>query len=46
MFGEDGLRKKSRDVAVFDDKLWVLLDDMRQTMDMFGGGGLAVPQVG
>ena len=46
MFGEDTLRKKSRDVAVFDDKLWVLLDDMQQTMDQFGGVGLAAPQVG
>ncbi|MCL2070948.1 MAG: peptide deformylase [Oscillospiraceae bacterium] len=44
--GEDTLRKKSRDVVAFDDKLWVLLDDMQQTMDQFGGVGLAAPQVG
>ncbi|MCL2036234.1 MAG: peptide deformylase [Oscillospiraceae bacterium] len=43
---EDTLRKKSREVTVFDDKLWVLLDDMQQTMDKFGGVGLAAPQVG
>ena len=43
---EDTLRKKSREVAAYDDKLWVLLDDMHQTMDKFGGVGLAAPQVG
>ena len=31
-FGEDILRKKCREVTVFDDKLWVLLDDMYETM--------------
>ncbi|MCL1788930.1 MAG: peptide deformylase [Oscillospiraceae bacterium] len=46
MFGEDTLRKTSRNIEVFDDKLWVLLDDMQQTMDQFGGVGLASPQVG
>jgi peptide deformylase len=46
MFGEAGLRKKCRDVETFDDKLWVLMDDMRETMDRFGGVGLAAPQVG
>jgi len=46
MFGEDILRKKCRDVTVFDDKLWVLLDDMYETMHEFSGVGLAAPQVG
>jgi peptide deformylase len=46
MIGEDSLRKKSRDIVAFDDKLWVLLDDMHETMDQFGGVGLAAPQVG
>jgi peptide deformylase len=46
MFGEAALRKKSREVEVFDDKLWVLLDDMKESMDQFGGVGLAAPQVG
>ena len=46
MAGEAALRKKSRDVEVFDDKLWVLIDDMRETMDMFEGVGIAAPQVG
>ncbi|MDR0197580.1 MAG: peptide deformylase [Oscillospiraceae bacterium] len=44
--GEDVLRKKSREVTSFDDKLWVLLDDMYETMKMFNGIGLAAVQVG
>lgn len=45
-FGEDTLRKKSRDVVVFDKKLWDLLDDLAQTMHESNGVGLAAPQVG
>ncbi len=45
-FGEDTLRKKSREVTSFDDKLWVLLDDMLETMRAANGCGLAAPQVG
>lgn len=44
--GEDVLRKKCREVTVFDDKLWVLLDDMYETMQAANGVGLAAPQVG
>ncbi len=44
--GEDVLTKKSRDVTVFDDKLWTLLDDMYETMQSANGVGLAAPQVG
>lgn len=44
--GEDILRKKCREVTVFDDKLWVLLDDMYETMQAANGVGLAAPQVG
>ena len=45
--GEDPvLRKKCRDVTVFDDKLWTLLDDMAETMADANGVGLAAPQVG
>lgn len=44
--GEEILRKKSRAVSVFDQKLWVLLDDMAQTMYDGNGCGLAAPQVG
>ena len=45
-FGDDVLRKKCREVTVFDDKLWVLLDDMYETMNEANGVGLAAPQVG
>ncbi len=45
-FGEDVLRKKCREVTAFDDKLWVLLDDMYETMKNADGVGLAAPQVG
>lgn len=45
-FGEDILRKKCREVTVFDDKLWVLLDDMYETMKDANGCGIAGPQVG
>ena len=45
-FGELVLRKKSREIDSFDDKLRVLLDDMQETMTQFGGVGMAAPQVG
>ncbi len=44
--GEDVLTKKCREVTVFDDKLWTLLDDMYETMKSANGVGLAAPQVG
>ena len=44
--GQPSLRKKSREVTVFDAKLGKLLDDMRQTMLAADGVGLAGPQVG
>jgi peptide deformylase len=40
------LRKKSRAVEVFDDRLSVLIDDMIQTMYKAEGVGLAAVQVG
>lgn len=40
------LRKISRPVEVFDEKLGKLLDDMRETMKKADGVGLAGPQVG
>ena len=40
------LRKKSRIVENFDEKLWVLLDDMKDTMYQAEGVGLAAVQVG
>lgn len=45
-FGEDILRKKCREVTAFDDRLWVLLDDMLETLKSAEGVGLAAPQVG
>ena len=44
--GDDLLRKKSKTVTVFDEKLGELLDDMKETMYEFDGMGLAAPQVG
>lgn len=44
--GDEVLRKKCREVTVFDDKLWTLLDDMYETMQAANGVGLAAPQVG
>ncbi|MBR2952938.1 MAG: peptide deformylase [Clostridia bacterium] len=40
------LRKKSRVVENFDEKLWQLLDDMKETMEKAEGVGLAAVQVG
>ena len=42
---DDLLRKKSRPVEKFDDKLHKLLDDMAETMYEANGVGLAAPQV-
>lgn len=40
------LRKKSKPVHNFDEKLWDMLDDMAETMRTNNGCGLAAPQVG
>ncbi len=44
--GEECLRKISRPVEKFDERLWQLLDDMADTMYHAHGVGLAGPQVG
>ncbi len=44
--GDEILRKKSKVVREFDEKLWELLDDMRETMNKNDGVGLAAVQVG
>lgn len=44
--GDELLRKTSREVTVFDQKLWTLLDDMAETMAKEQGVGLAGVQVG
>lgn len=45
-WGDPVLRKKSRDVTVFDGRLHQLLDDMADTMHAADGVGLAAVQVG
>ena len=40
------LRKTSRPVTKFDQKLWTILDDMKETMEKANGVGLAAVQVG
>lgn len=40
------LRKSSRKVENFNEKLWALLDDMKETMYKAEGVGLAAVQVG
>lgn len=42
---DDMLRKKSRKVEKFDERLHQLLDDMAETMYKSNGCGLAAPQV-
>ena len=44
--GNSVLRKRCREVEVFDEKLGKLLDDMKETMYKADGVGLAAPQVG
>lgn len=47
LFQDNGLlRKKSKEVTNFDEKLWDMLDDMGETMRANAGCGLAAPQVG
>jgi peptide deformylase len=47
LFGDEILRKKSRDVEVVDEKIRQILDDMAETMhNEKNGGGLAAPQIG
>lgn len=40
------LRKTCKPVREFNESLWTLLDDMRETMQAKHGVGLAAPQVG
>ena len=40
------LHKVCKPVEKFDEKLWTLLDDMKDTLIQSGGVGLAAPQVG
>ncbi|MGB9840199.1 peptide deformylase [Thermovenabulum sp.] len=44
--GDDILRKKAREVTIFDNRLKMLIEDMAETMKKASGIGLAAPQVG
>ena len=44
--GDEVLRQKCFPVESFDEKLWALLDDMKETVKKEEGAGLAAPQVG
>ena len=44
--GDPTLNKVCHPVTKFDEKLWTLLDDMRETLMESNGVGLAAPQVG
>lgn len=47
LFGDEILRKKSREVEVVDEKIRQILNDMVDTMyNAENGGGLAAPQIG
>ncbi len=43
---DEVLRKKCKVVTEFDERLWLLLDDMKDTLYKADGVGLAAPQVG
>lgn len=45
-YGDERLRKKATPVTEFDENLFELLDDMRDTMYANNGMGLAATQVG
>ena len=44
--GDPVLRRKCEPITEFDEKLWAILDDMRDTVKAEQGAGLAAPQVG
>lgn len=44
--GDPALTKVCHPVTKFDDKLWDLLDDLKETLAKANGLGLAAPQVG
>jgi len=44
--GDEVLRKKCRPVERIDKRICTLLDDMKETMALASGVGLAAPQVG
>ena len=44
--GDETLRKTSKRMEKFDLRLWLLLRDMKETMNKADGVGLVAPQVG
>lgn len=44
--GDEALTKRCRPVTDFNERLHILLDDMKETMSEADGVGLAAPQVG
>lgn len=44
--GDPGLEKHCRPVTEFNERLFTLLDDMKETLGQADGVGLAAPQVG
>ena len=44
--GDPVLRRKCESVTEFDEKLWAILDDMKDTVKAEEGAGLAAPQIG
>ena len=44
--GDPVLREKCKPVTRFDEELWKLLDDMKDTLKDAEGAGIAAPQVG
>ena len=45
-YGDEILKKRSKEVDVIDDKIRELIADMMETMHKYNGLGLAAPQVG
>ena len=45
-FGDDVLQKKCRPIEKIDDKILTLIQDMKETLALSQGVGLAAPQVG
>ncbi len=44
--GDPVLRQKCEPITEFDEKLWAILDDMKDTVKAEQGAGLAAPQIG
>ena len=45
-FGDETLRKRAREVDKIDARIETLVEDMKETMALANGVGLAAPQVG